>query len=231
MLYTYLRDLGGVLFSIASLLFVALLTVRAFLLKDRPSNLHIAMHFGRQVDGRSRLKCPTMTRMVLPEIFDYIRATWLLLRARAWARRSHFAPVLAIPRNGYSGWRKVLGLLAPSPEAFVEPVRRFLSEKADVVWIERATVAATNPDAEAEETEFVIALVHEDSSPTLRAIVVARIFLECIARNPDHIDSLPHPNYAGATARPETLRKLAAAYLEWKAAPTTSELAITLVEL
>ena len=232
-MFQELRDLGGILFSLLTILFVVAVTLRAFMIHDRPSHLHIAMHMVRRSkDGKRYLKYPTMSRMELPNIYERLTSTWVLLLTPYWARGHAHSPVVRVPRSEKLklGWTRCMWYLSPSIKNILEPLKRYLSEEHAQLWVERATTTGRRCKV-GREREFVLALVHEDSAPALRAVVIRRTLLEKIGADPSYIADEPHPLYREGSMRVATIRKLAKTFLEWKKAPKDSDLALAIIEL
>lgn len=211
--FKFVADFGGALFSVLSVLALVMVTVRHFLLKNRPTHLHIAMHFLRPKGEKLALKFPTLDILMLPEMFDYLTATWLLLCAKRWSVCSEFGPILTIPQNCN---RVRFARFLPERKHFLQPVLQWLSSKNFGDWRDRAARAARDPASDPQEELFVVALVYEGSSRSIRGLVVPVKVLEVLLHEPDCIHSEPHENYTGAPERIEVLATIARAWLQWK---------------
>lgn len=225
-----LSDFGGALFSVAAFLFMGGLAVHAYFMRRMPSHLHIALHFWREENGKKPLKVPTMARMVLPQIYPIILATWVLIRSRSWAWKSNFRPVLTIrPVNGWWRLGRLLCRGLPTADDVMDPLVRYLSELETVEWLDRTKDIRCNTTYQAPEAKFVVGLVCDEDSPSVRAVVIPLEFIEQV--QPNGSDGLElHPLYGRAKCRVNTLRKLKEAYDEWLA-NKNSGLCIAVVEL
>ena len=228
--FALLRDFGGVLFSIASVLFVVGVAIHTFIMRRMPSHLHIALHFWREVNGKKLLKVPTMARMVLPHIYPIILATLVLFLSKRWARRSKFYPIMTI-RPTISTWRiiRFLCRALPTADDLMDPLVRYLSELETVEWLDRSKDIVRGTRDQSPESQFVVGLVCGENSPSVRAVVIP---IEVLMQfNPDGSDGIEiDPLYSRAVSRLTTLHQLRIAYDAWKVDPN-SGLCIAMVEL